>query len=232
MPPSLTAGPSSWVKDAWDPVALYRKSLAEADDASVTIASIGFLENLSALLNSTQDAFSDLDGRALVSRKVAELVVMGGDYPSGYEYNFWGSNASLAAHVVNGWPGPIVFAGSDLGRHVSSGGPLMDEGPADDPVRAAYVYYTYYKPRASWDPLAVYYAMHGCGRLFAFGNEYGYNHVAANGSNAWVYDRARTDQHWLALRVDNATASAEVDRLLLEGARHPRGNRFHEHVEL
>ncbi len=33
-------------EDAWDPVALYRKTLAEADDASVTIVSIGFLDNV------------------------------------------------------------------------------------------------------------------------------------------------------------------------------------------
>lgn len=34
-------------EDAWDPVALYRKVLAEAEDESVTIASIGFFENVS-----------------------------------------------------------------------------------------------------------------------------------------------------------------------------------------
>lgn len=32
--------------DAWDPVDLYRKSLAEAEDASVTIASVGFFDNV------------------------------------------------------------------------------------------------------------------------------------------------------------------------------------------
>ncbi len=36
-------------EDAWDPVALYRKTLAEADDASVTIVSIGFLDNVGNL---------------------------------------------------------------------------------------------------------------------------------------------------------------------------------------
>ena len=33
-------------EDAWDPVRLYRKTLAEAPDGSVTIASIGYLENV------------------------------------------------------------------------------------------------------------------------------------------------------------------------------------------
>lgn len=34
-------------EDAWDAVQLYRKVLAEAEDASVTIVSIGFFENVS-----------------------------------------------------------------------------------------------------------------------------------------------------------------------------------------
>lgn len=34
--------------DAWDPVVLYRKTLAEAEDGSVTIASTGFFDNVSA----------------------------------------------------------------------------------------------------------------------------------------------------------------------------------------
>jgi hypothetical protein len=34
-------------EDAWDAVRLYRRCLAEAQDGSVTIASIGFFENVS-----------------------------------------------------------------------------------------------------------------------------------------------------------------------------------------
>lgn len=39
--------PWGHAEDAWDPVALYRKSLAHAEEGSVTIASIGFLDNVS-----------------------------------------------------------------------------------------------------------------------------------------------------------------------------------------
>jgi hypothetical protein len=44
-----SGGSLPWGKaeDGWDPVALYRKVLSEAEDGSVTIASIGFLENAS-----------------------------------------------------------------------------------------------------------------------------------------------------------------------------------------
>ncbi|KAJ8115846.1 hypothetical protein ONZ43_g4573 [Nemania bipapillata] len=212
--------PWDHAEDAWDPVALYRKVLAEAEDGSVTIASIGFLENdkLSGLLNSTADSHSDLSGRELVKRKVSELVIMGGGYPSGYGYNFWGSDPSCAAHVVNTWEGRMVFLGGEVGKEVKSGRRLMAEAPETDPVRMAYIYYSYFTPRSSWDPLTVLYAIHGLGDLFTFGNEFGYNHVEDNGANAWVWDQKVRNQFFLRLKSDNETAAAELDRLFLQGA--------------
>ncbi|KAI0006448.1 inosine/uridine-preferring nucleoside hydrolase [Xylariaceae sp. FL0662B] len=204
--------------DAWDPVALYRRVLSEAEDGSVTIASIGFLDNLSGLLNSTPDTYSSLSGPGLIAAKVAELVVMGGGYPSGHEYNFFGGDPQLAAHVVHNWPGRVVFSGAELGGAVASGSGLMFAGPADDPVRRAYLWYTYGAPRASWDPLTVLYAVGGLGTLFEYANECGYNHLRADGSNEWVYDAAVTNQRWLRLAVSNDTAGAELDRLFLVGA--------------
>ncbi|KAK7404148.1 hypothetical protein QQX98_010052 [Neonectria punicea] len=126
----------------WDPVELYRKVLSEQDDHSVTIASIGFLDNLSGLLSSSGDAYSKLSGKDLVTAKVRELVVMGGSYPSGREYNFFGYNATAVAHVVNTWPGAMIFSGGELGERVMSGARLTVEGPDEDPVRAAYQWYT------------------------------------------------------------------------------------------
>jgi inosine-uridine nucleoside N-ribohydrolase len=174
---------------------------------------------LSGLLNSTADSYSPLGGRELVAAKVDELVVMGGEYPSGHEFNFWGSNASLSAHVVHNWPGAITFLGLEVGLEVMTGVPLMEVGPANDPVRAAYIYYTYLKARFSWDPLTVLYAIDGLGERFVYGNADGYNGVYANGSNEWVQDAAITNQHWLKLKVDNVTIVNDVDKLFLAGAR-------------
>jgi len=44
----FSGGSIPWghAEDAWDPINLYRKVLAESDDASVTIVSIGFLDNV------------------------------------------------------------------------------------------------------------------------------------------------------------------------------------------
>ncbi|KAI1334944.1 inosine/uridine-preferring nucleoside hydrolase [Xylariaceae sp. FL0016] len=211
--------PWGGAEKAWDPVDLYRRMLAGAEDGSVTVVSVGFLDNLSGLMNSTADAHSNLTGPALIASKVCELVVMGGGYPSGHEFNFFGYSPLRTAHVVNNWPGKMVFSGSELGGNVTSGGRLMAEGPEDDPTRRAYVWYTYGAPRFSWDPLTVLYAVGGLGDVFAFGNEVGYNHVFLNGSNEWVFDEGVTDQRWLRLRVSNETASARLDELYLRGAR-------------
>lgn len=75
--------------DAHDAVPLYRELLAGQEDEAVTVVSIGYFENLAGLLNSTGDEFSHLGGYELVEKKVKEMVVMGGQYPSGREYNFY-----------------------------------------------------------------------------------------------------------------------------------------------
>ena len=170
-------------------------------------------------MNSTADDYSDLDGRRLIARKVSELVIMGGGYPSGQEFNFWGSSPSLTAHVVNTWEGRMVFLGDEVGKNVKSGRKLMSVGPSTDPTRMAYIYYTYCKPRASWDPLTILYAINGLGSMFRFGNKFGYNHVeAADGSNKWARDQNAHNQFFLELAVDEETAAAELDRLFLRGA--------------
>ncbi|KAK0639612.1 inosine/uridine-preferring nucleoside hydrolase [Cercophora newfieldiana] len=211
--------PWGHAEDAWDPVELYRKVLAESEDASVTIVSIGFLDNLSALLNSTGDEYSDLNGRELISQKVSEFVVMGGAYPSGKEWNFFGSNPSAAAHAVNTWEGRVTFVGDEVGKDVLTGGPLMKDGPKTDLLRQAFIYYTYFDPRPSWDALAVMYGIHGLGDLFEVGNEYGYNHVEPDGANKWIWDEMKREQQFLLLKASNETAAAKVDRLFLKGAR-------------
>lgn len=173
---------------------------------------------LSTLLNSTSDAYSDLNGRDLVSQKVSELVVMGGKYPSGRSWNFWGSNPSLTAHVINTWEGRVTFLGGDVGKYVLTGRPLMVEGPKRDPVRTAYIYYSYYESRPSWDPLTILYAIHGLGDTFKIGNAYGYNHIHPDGTNEWVWTKQARKQHFLRLKADNQTVAAEVDGLFLQGA--------------
>lgn len=64
-----------------NPVDLYRQILGETQNGSITIVSIGFFDNLAALLDSGPDAHSNLTGKELIATRVRDLVIMGGDYP-------------------------------------------------------------------------------------------------------------------------------------------------------
>ena len=77
-----SAGVSIDVRDAPTSTALYRRILADAADASVTIATIGPLLLVDQLLASPADAASKLNGRDLVAAKVNRVVMMGGAHPA------------------------------------------------------------------------------------------------------------------------------------------------------
>ncbi|KAL1838776.1 hypothetical protein VTJ49DRAFT_2238 [Mycothermus thermophilus] len=250
-------------EEAWDPVQLYRKTLAEAEDGSVTVVSIGFLDNLSALLSSPPDTHSPLPGAALISLKVSHLVVMGGAYPTstnpdtGTSHPSWnfsgpnGSHAPAAAHVVSHWPGRVTFLGREVGANVIVGGPLMGAAPGSgvprrDPVRMAYLWYTYgglfdedgdrrKRGGPAWDPLAVLYAVRevGCGLFEDVAGEgrRGWCVVdEKDGGNRWVWEdeggggddhegEGRREHAFLSLKVSPEGAAEVVDELLLKGAR-------------
>ncbi|KEZ43687.1 hypothetical protein SAPIO_CDS4306 [Scedosporium apiospermum] len=125
------------------PTSLYRSILSSSKDHSVTLISLGILTNLAALLRTPSDSVSPLAGPALISAKVKELVIMGGQYPSGREFNFAGIDPESTHHVVNNWPRdvPVTYVGFELGRDVFSGAALATDAPPDSPVRAAYECY-------------------------------------------------------------------------------------------
>ncbi|KAK2598162.1 hypothetical protein QQS21_005713 [Conoideocrella luteorostrata] len=145
---------------------------------------------------------------------------MGGEYPSGYEFNFFGYNISAAAHVVATWPGRITFSGFEMGKNVFSGAELTTRGPANDPVKAAYRWYSgYNNSRESWDPLTMLYAIYGLGDIFAYGNKCGYNLVYPNGTNVWqLGKKADGIHHYLKLKISPPLAGALLDQLYLKGA--------------
>lgn len=189
---------------------LYRSTLVAAPkNASITLVSIGFLTNLAALLNSPPDERSPLTGLELVTQKVAELVVMGGRYPSSSRpsWNF-SQDVPAARTVLAQWPRnvPITFSGSELGSKIFTGQNLPDlaeEGSS--PVLAAWRWYANGHQsemrRASWDPVTVLYAVTGLGDVFEFDNKGGFNSLLEDGRNVWVDEGGEEKgQHWLRLK--------------------------------
>ena len=202
--------------DAPDAVAVYRRVLAAQPDSSVVVCSIGFLTNLKNLLLSPGDAVSPLSGRELVSSKVRRLVVMGGTFPRGMEFNIY-RDAASARIVAEQWPTEIVFSGSEIGDKIRTGKRLAESPVENSPVKDAYVLcFAEGDPggRMSWDLTAAWVAVKGYAPYYAV--ERGtFRVVDDEGRNEWTPD-AR-GRH---LRLIEKMPPEEMARLLDEAMMH------------
>ncbi len=204
-------GASAAVPDA---AQLYRRLLAAQADQSVTIVSIGYLSNLRSLLQSKPDAVSPLNGQELVRRKTVRLVCMGGEYPSGREWNFHRDPAA-AAYVTQHWPTPLIFAGFELGKEIMTGAGLRGM-PENNPLRRSYELHNKLAGRPSWDQIAVHYAvMTADGSPSAFWSaRRGSNLVREDGSNRWLEEQSGSHAH-LVQQADSAVIAAQIEQLML-----------------
>ncbi len=204
--------------EAPDAVALYRKTLAGAEDGSVVIVTIGYMSNLAALLESGPDEFSPLDGRALVARKAARWICMGGNFPvdpARDNVNFT-RDMPAAYKAITEWPGELHFVGREIGHTVFAGEGLRstEEG---NPVRRAYQLHRSRFTPDDWnhhtaDPCTVLYAVRGTGEYFTRSGA-GYIDLKPDGSFAWKDDPSRT-QRYLFLKMPNADLAALLDGLM------------------
>ncbi len=191
---------------------IYRSTLNGQPDGSVTVVSVGFLVNLEELLKSPADADSPLSGLDLVKKKVKQIVIMGGAYPSGEEWNFSGADVGpSSAYVVENWPTPMLFSGFEIGQGITTGAKIKD-CPATDPVRRAYELYNNFQGRSSWDLTAVLAAVRDP-RLYWDIKEHGYNHVTPDGKNAWSPTPHR-GHSYLVTRVPQMDIGAILDNLM------------------
>lgn len=179
-------------------VSVYRKALASQPDGSVTVVSVGFMSNLADLLASGPDKYSRLSGKALVKRKVKELVIMGGTYP-GSDRDLYlkgtskhGITPLVAKRVLDSWPTKMTFAAGNVCGDVTTGQSLARKTPKSNPVRESYK--LFFKKegvgRDSWDPCAVLYAVRGFsgpgGRYFAMPNVNKHLEINKSGTTRWV----------------------------------------------
>ncbi len=199
-----------------DAVMLYRRILAEQPDQTVTLVTIGYLTNLENLLYSKADEISPLDGMELVQQKVQRLVCMGGEYPSGREWNFYQDSASTS-YVIAHWPTPVVFSGFEIGKNVLTGAGL-EKSAQPNPVRRSYELYNGLTDRSSWDQLTVYYAVMTANgkQTELWSKNLGKNIVRPDGSNYWLNKRDETVEHsYLVQRGDTEKIASLLEQLML-----------------
>jgi hypothetical protein len=193
-----------------------RKALADAPDASVTMIFAAPLRDLYNLYNSPADSISPLTGQQLIAEKVVKIVIMGGDYPSGAEFNF--TNDPVATQVINELATttsstPVIFIGYTLGTSVITGGSFVAT-PATSPIMFAYNQAGYSRP--SWSGIAMFYAIYGLNyngtSYFAYGTP-GYNSVQSTGDNAWN-SGATTSEEYLVSTAPTTTIAATLNSLM------------------
>lgn len=177
-----------------DAVEVYRKALASQPDTSVVIITVGFLTNLSALLQSLPDKYSKLNGKELVKQKVKQLVCMGGRFPSGNEFNIR-IDAAASQFVFNNWETAVLFSGVEIGYKIRTGLPLINnKAIKNSPVKDVFRICIPLDPqdsagRMSWDETAVLVAVKGYKSWYKI--EKGKMIVAGDGSNTWIKDPSR-----------------------------------------
>lgn len=202
--------------EAPDAVTLYRKILAREPDHSVTIVSIGFLTNLAHLLQSPPDQYSRLEGRALVAKKVKQLVSMAGKFPEGREYNLF-IDSVASQNVFLHWPTPVIYSGFEIGLKVITGKQLSEnEVVKNSPVKDAYVKaMPYWKSdrngRHSWDQTAVLVAIKGTAPYYSLQQG---KIVINGGNNAWKNDPTGK-QAYLVEALPVEKVRAEIEGLMM-----------------
>jgi inosine-uridine nucleoside N-ribohydrolase len=147
-------------------VHLYRKVLASQPDHSVIIISTGFSTNLAHLMASKGDAYSSLDGKALIAKKVKLLSMMAGNFEGDrmIEYNVL-RDVPAAKTVFEQFPVKAVTSPFELGNTILYPGSSIEHDFNWAPTHPVVIAYKSYMPmpydRPTWDLTAVLYAIEG-----------------------------------------------------------------------
>ncbi|TWT65000.1 ThuA domain-containing protein [Allorhodopirellula solitaria] len=200
--------------DAPSAVTVLRSALAEADDDSVRLVTVGYLTNIADLLRSPADDISPLSGRELAQLKVSHLVVMGGRYPEHLDPAEFGNlkpDPGSAVEVAGRWPGTIYFSG--LGADVGTGS-QRHTLHKNNPLRIAYDLYLGDKPtRSSWDQVALLFAVRPGAPYWSVQSEGG-NKIYPNGTNRWVEEDAHDHRLVTFAEGQRGKVEAEIERLM------------------
>jgi len=233
-----------WPHDQPDPqtapyaVDLYRKILAEAEDNSVLIVSVGGMCNFYDLVLSEPDTYSKLSGPDLFNKKVLRFVVMGGKYPCENslcgEANLASANSCYNAAsktVVEKVSAPIIFSGMELGLHGYMTGTRLNELPDDNIVKDGYIFFCKNPPSymtwlgipsnsivkaATFDQSALIGGVWPDSSFFTRVT-YGYNLIDDGGRNGWRTDKDHTNESYFKTQMDPATfATSYIEPLMMD----------------
>ena len=179
---------------------VYRQVLREQPDNSVTIISVGFLNNLYDLLKANPN---------LVAQKVTELVVMAVVVDDPYN-TVRHNQVDKSEYVIHNWPTPLVI--SEYGESVYTGARL-GETAAENPVREAYYrrFNGQYKGRSSWDQIAVLYGVRGLSDYFTEVTE-----GTGRLSNGYEWEMKDGFRSYLEVRLSDSEFVGIIENLMIQ----------------
>ena len=196
--------------DVHETVDLYRKILASAADKSITILTVGPLLNIQKLIQSKADKNSPFNGSDLISKKVKEFVIMGGQFPKGdNEWNFNGDMPGVTKFVLENLQVPIVFSGFELGAQIKTGATFNNIDP-ETPLYKGFLYFSEHAPwmksqfkgkilnNSTFDQTAVLYAVNGGVDVLWEKITGGFCEADDKGGNRWV-KRQNSNHSYLKL---------------------------------
>jgi len=205
---------------------VYREILSRQSDSSVIIVTVGYLTNLSKLLDTGSDEICPLSGRMLIERKVKHLVIMGGRYPLEQNPGKWGNfkpDPEATLHVSKDWPTKIIYTtGGDFAHAIPTGKILFTpKAEKGNPITRAYKIFLDGKDREfhhSADLIAVYVAVKGPEPYFHLRKQ-GYFHIFEDGTHMW-----RLSPDWIhhqiigefADAVEGKQVAMDFDSLLIK----------------
>jgi hypothetical protein len=177
------------------------------------------------LIESGPDSVSDMNGRELLSRKVKEVVMMGGHFPSGKgEWNFSGNMPGVTRFVLENLDVPVVFSGFEIGLAIRTG-EVFNEIDKNTPLYVGYLHFCQHAPwmqpyqgriidNSTFDQTAVLYAVRGGVGDYWDKIAGGYCEVQDNGDNRWVEGKI-TNQSYLKLKKDPETMAHLIESIML-----------------
>ncbi len=153
-------------------VDLMRKTLAQQEDTSVVIISVGFLTNLSLLIDSKPDKYSDLSGMDLIRKKVKIVYQMAGEFEKGEkekEYNIR-KDYPASVNFFAKWPTKVVLTPAEVGWKILYPGSSIENDFKFTKKNPLVMGYEAYIPmpydRPTWDLTAALAAVEGVDKYF------------------------------------------------------------------
>lgn len=194
-----------------DAITQYLSILAGQPDQSVVVCAGGQLANLAHIYGFPA-------GKALYDAKVIRTNIMGGDYPTGNEYNFY-TDPGSAQFFVNNNTGRMEFFGFTPGNGVLTGQAVINQSNLSDPNYWAFKLFKDANPtlvpRESWDQLNLLKSIYGNSfNSVTYFSETsgGSNTVAGNGTNSW--GAPVKNQSYASLVASVSTFSSLIDSLM------------------